>query len=675
VEEKEVKKQCIVLVALLLVSVAVGFINVPAVKASTTLTYSTSSSDGHIEKFDGDYYIAHHSVEGVVSDTASTIRVGQAKQGATYFVDRAFLFFDTSSLPNEATIDSAILSVYVTDDYSTTDFNVTIQTGDPTDPLTSYDYRYIYYSGAGGTRSTSDGLSEDAYWNITLSEDGEDWISLTSDTAFCLRSQEDIDYSEPSDSELIAFASSEAGASYTAKLYVTYTIPDLTLTLTSSPAVGAEVTINGTDYTTPSYASHTSGDTAHLTAESGVIDDGTGYMFDHWYINSTDTYYTQSIDLTITGDTTIQAYYVEIANVYYFYGPFDEETGYPIDENVTVGVFYDSSGYPYYTHEFNGSWVYTASPQALFFRFTFEDNSTREYWVDPSEDILPVYIFHGNVSGTQATYTVQFTDTTGVLNDYPFVTVERYVNGTLYTIEKRKIDSEKKILTNVIPYRTYTLSLGESTAYTFGELTFGSTATISLTITSLMFPETVIMGYRYVRCYANRDMESGTVYAYYQDLEDNTDNVTISIYFQTNGTLVTTSTQTDIDEWSYSTSALDNSTDYYLTMQVYHGDFGYLTYSQVLPRLYSNDPPWGIDVLGGDSLPFTVAYLIPTIAILAVASSFSAANTVVGLFATVVTAIIIAYIGWMPIAAEVLVFAFALVVIFAIATLRRRTYG
>ncbi len=143
-----------------------------------------------------------------------------------YTIDRSYVFFDTSSLPDGASITSAKLSLYVNSDDSDDDFNVTIQNGQPTyphNPLVVGDYYRIRYSGNGGSRNTSE-IGGAGYWNITLSSIGRSWISTTGTTKFCLRSNKDINGEVPLDYERIRYYTSEQGSSYTVKLFVSYQV-------------------------------------------------------------------------------------------------------------------------------------------------------------------------------------------------------------------------------------------------------------------------------------------------------------------------------------------------------------------------------------------------------------------------------------------------------------------
>ena len=654
------------LILLLAFSMVALFMEIPEVKA-TALTFTASTSDGMIFEYDTVYSTARTDTAGIVTDTSNYETVGQKLDVIYYYVRRSFIFFDTSAIPDGAIIDSAVLSLYIYSDGSDTDFNVTVQNGMPTyphDPLVGGDYYYQHYSGDGGSANTST-IGGAGYWNITLSTTGEGWISKTGTTKLCLRSSEDIDASAPSGDEFIVIYAAEQGASYTAKLYVEYNIigPNYILTVSSNPEINAQFSVNGTSYNTPSYVDVEDGNTAHLIAEEAKIYGGEGWLFDRWLVNGTDTYYTEAIDLTITGDTTFIIYYVEIPDLYHFYGPYDEETGYLLNENVTVSVFYDVSGYPYYMHEFNGSWVYPTSPQALYFRFNFSDNSTREYWVDPSETVLPIYIFKGDVTE----YTINFLDTTGILNTYPYVTAKRYVNGTLYTIEKRKVDEYKSVIMNLVYTKTYQIVLGsETTSYVFGDLVMTYQTAIQLVLRGVDFPKETILLYKYVRIYGERDFTANSIILYYNDTAEATANVSIFIFYANGSNAYAGTIEADsfVFEWS---NAEDDRT-YTVKAYITHETYGSLSWNQLLPHT-NTEPPFSLAFLGDWS--FESAYLIPAAIIICVAACFSALNAYAGAILACLTAIILTWMGWIPIPAGALVAGTFFAVLMALVYHRR----
>lgn len=196
-----------------------------------TETYTTSASDGHIhsnEAWDSSYSTQRNASTGSSPlDTYTSLAVGQyynvPPTAPTYRVFRAFIYFDTSGLPDSSVVSSATLKLYGKADSSDTDFYIQIQTGGtyPHDPLVTGDYYYTHYSGDGGTLSTS-GFSTSGYNSIALSATGLSWISLDSSTKLVLRSKEDVDNSAPSGAEWVTVYAYEQGTGYWPQLEVTY---------------------------------------------------------------------------------------------------------------------------------------------------------------------------------------------------------------------------------------------------------------------------------------------------------------------------------------------------------------------------------------------------------------------------------------------------------------------
>jgi len=191
-----------------------------------TLTVYSSSNDGYIYNSNTNYNTARNASTGTISSTAISMNVGQYKQinfPITYFIDRGFLFFNTTTLPSSAYIDNATLSLYKQSDSSTTDFLITVQNGQPTyphSPLQSGDYYYKDYSGNGGTLNTNS--FGNGYNNIYLNSDGKSWMTKTGWTKLCLRSSRDINDNTPTGNEFISVYTNEKGSGYQPKLVITY---------------------------------------------------------------------------------------------------------------------------------------------------------------------------------------------------------------------------------------------------------------------------------------------------------------------------------------------------------------------------------------------------------------------------------------------------------------------
>lgn len=187
-------------------------------------TIYASSSDGHIYKTDSNYATAWNSATGTIQASWDQFYIGQRIFGGNYTIWRAFLFFDTSVIPRTAIIKSAVLSLYGKNDASNTDFDITIQNGQPaypTDPLATGDYNKSHYAGDGGTFNTVNFGYK--YLNISLTNTALKWINREGTTKLCLRSSREIAGTVPTGFEDIEVWSSEKGGVYKPKLVVTYT--------------------------------------------------------------------------------------------------------------------------------------------------------------------------------------------------------------------------------------------------------------------------------------------------------------------------------------------------------------------------------------------------------------------------------------------------------------------
>lgn len=198
-----------------------------------TDTFVTSSSDGYLENIGVNYLNVRNSDTGTVGDTAIYCIEGQQWSGSQYKVERSMLYFDTSSIPNEATFTSANLSIYVYWDGTTVDFNLTIQSGQPTyphDPMVTTDFNQTWYnsSGSGGSKNTTT-FNFSGYNNISFNATGLTFINSSDTTKLCLRSSREIIALAPATTENFNFYTYEKGAGYRPTLYATYVVlaPDI----------------------------------------------------------------------------------------------------------------------------------------------------------------------------------------------------------------------------------------------------------------------------------------------------------------------------------------------------------------------------------------------------------------------------------------------------------------
>lgn len=211
---------------------------------TTTFNGMTSDANIHARGADGVSYStvwAQSTANGVNSpengDTHSY--VGQSmlstSGGDSYYIDRSFIFFDTTALPDNASITAAWIELYVTyiRDNGTNKAGITIQSGMPTyphSPVVNGDYNKSYYSGNGGSKNSSE-FSTQQYNYIGLNSVGYSMVNKTGTTKFCLRSPEDISGNAPADTGAsysdytIGFWQTEHGSGYAPKLVVSYYVP------------------------------------------------------------------------------------------------------------------------------------------------------------------------------------------------------------------------------------------------------------------------------------------------------------------------------------------------------------------------------------------------------------------------------------------------------------------
>ena len=181
-----------------------------------------SGNDGYVEGSSSSYSTAR-STATAAHATYDYLSIGQnyISFEGTYYVDRAFLKFDTSSIPSSATITSAKLKLYGKSDSSNTNFYIRIQkwTGDT--PIDTGDYNQydgVNYDDGGFSTSS---FTTSGYNTITISD--YSIINKGGYTRLCLRSSRDIGSNTPTQPEYVNVYSYDKGTGYYPILEVVYT--------------------------------------------------------------------------------------------------------------------------------------------------------------------------------------------------------------------------------------------------------------------------------------------------------------------------------------------------------------------------------------------------------------------------------------------------------------------
>lgn len=268
----------------------------PTGSRAQDLTFYTTTSDGQVGRLDpasnGYNYIWSNTV-GQINNSYDRNWIGQAYIPLLFYyfyISRGFFFFDTSFIPDDATITTATLSLYGFEDTSAQDFNLVIQNGQPTyphDPLQVGDYYKNYYSGNGGSLSTASWITS-GYNVITLNTNGKSWINKAGYTKLCVRSDRDISGTAPTTSETVGYWSKEKGTSYCPRLYVAFTTPNpihanftwvangLTVTFTDTSTGGGGLRQCAWDFTNDGVDDAWTAVATYTYPSSGT------YNCDHW---------------------------------------------------------------------------------------------------------------------------------------------------------------------------------------------------------------------------------------------------------------------------------------------------------------------------------------------------------------------------------------------------------
>lgn len=294
-----------ILVLALLLAMGLPFVSTQPVYADTDTFYS-SSSTGYMGRVDAVYATCHDATEaGEVS--ASYLSVGQ---WPGYSIFRATLYFDTSSIPDGATIDAVTLSLYGDVDLSVTDFNLIVRSGMPTyphDPMVVGDYLHSHYSGTGNNSWNTSSMVRNAYNDIILNATGRGWIDKEGWTKLVLISEEDVNSSAPTAFEWVSFAGSAGlGSSPEPRLSVTYsasstptvTTNDATLVTTETARLHAYLDDDGGESCELQFQYDT-GEIPWGSNETGFEGDyytGNSYYKDISGLDNTGDYYTSTSD-------------------------------------------------------------------------------------------------------------------------------------------------------------------------------------------------------------------------------------------------------------------------------------------------------------------------------------------------------------------------------------------
>ena len=361
---------------------------------------------------------------------------------------------------------------------------------------------------------------------------------------------------------------------------------------------------------------------------------------------------------------------------YSLHGMYDEDFG----GGIFLGPFSPVSVTAYYksipasvVFIVNGTYLYNTTELPEYFQYDLGNGVIRQYWLSVNETGGNLYVFNCTTIQTINVYIRYLgSSATGDL-----LTVKRNVNGYTQAVEKRPVDSNGYVSFELKPNTIYSMSLSNGQTYTFNQVSTWQTP-ITLLVNPLNFPSNIVEQYKYVRMYAYR--ASTSVLVNYLDLTNHT-LLSTWVLKLSNGTIIFTSTNhTGLSVWQDNLTGLNPSTAYYLQATILTSIFGTTTYSQILVQALGTSSPFGLGFLG--NWHFTVAgvvfnvdsaQLIPALFTLFIFCCFSVLNAYIGLFFAICAEAVEMWNGWFTVPTGVIVGAFAIFVLVAIAYAKRRS--
>jgi hypothetical protein len=656
---KKLKTLNIILIIFLL-TLSMVTLNIKPAKAVLTATIPIvgGSNDGYVTGYSTTSYSEARQAGTSYSYSGTDLAVGQSYAYGEWGVFRTFLKFNTTTIPSQATIVSAVLKIYVSSDYSYTDFYIQVcpWTGDT--PIGTEDFLQwqstIY--GSISTREIGTGWK-----NITLSTDA---VKLADYTRLCLISSRDISATSPTTFEYVDIGSSESGNSPT--LIVTYYVVTVTI---QSPTSGAIVLPKSNVTFSWTFSSLEAGD--YQTAYELQIDDDPDFWspnFDTGKVNS------QLNNVTVLLTLPAGWYYWRVK----VWNREDKPSAWSAGRLIMIGYRYILNG-AYYE---NGTKTKTPIKVTVYFEDYTDDEFTlngtveklydhkvkvftanfgtgsRQWYVRRDFENITFFVPYDN----HYIYTFAIQDYAGLIGANVYFQVDSFIsNWGVKTITR--VPAAGQVAVSLQTGRNYILRLvGEGWTYDFKLFLAGEQVSETLT-TKPVFEDKVKLAYKYILADASRDDTSITVK--YQDNLKSTLWVYLKIRF-TNGTTVYSSNVTGLNlvQWVYPLS--DNNTlGYWVELTINHASLGSLSYTKALPPIVGGKTsPWDLSPLGSFPIPATQVFGVGII--LVFAGLFSTLNAEYGIVLVCMVAGILYLLGWLNIPVTILAFAMSLAVLYAL---------
>jgi len=227
--------------------------------------YATASGDGEIYHTHTTWNGIHDATSGTAENTPATAYAYTEDAGSDFWMARVALPFDTSALPDNATISAADLKLYIDaksdgDNDANAFLRIVQNTTASATALANGDFDQIGAIDnptAGSSDTDITGITTGQYLTIPLNSTGRGWISLTGYTKLGLREGHDATDTAPDDSTFTGVRIKTADASGTSQdpiLEITYTTGNSAPTAPTSLLAEGQTNPTGVTDPTPEFS-------------------------------------------------------------------------------------------------------------------------------------------------------------------------------------------------------------------------------------------------------------------------------------------------------------------------------------------------------------------------------------------------------------------------------------
>ena len=386
--------------------------------------------------------------------------------------------------------------------------------------------------------------------------------------------------------------------------------------------------------------------------------------------NYTDSALNATHNVVSLPDATIAAYGESYrlfthtySNYHTFHGPYYENgTVYPDPVNVIVYFQNDTST----SFSLDGGYV-LANASVLAFDWKMPNGENRLMYPESAQTEHTLFI----PESTYAYYTFTVYSYADGLPGW--LETIRHVNGTARTIERRTVTAtENEVPMVMVTGEIYFIQVRsqDGSTYDFGIFVPGQHPQ-TLKITPIAFSSRVQLTYKYLQVEGTRSANNTLITVNYSDSLNQTSWLGLEVRYRNDTVAYSSNITSPGASAQFQWNAADNETDYIAYLDIDHDYFGDMLHRMPLPLTATYSQPFNMTFLGSMPEGFPTSDLLSMGIIFTSAAVFSTVTAPLGGMMVVLTAAGLYQLGWVNWNTNLLMLAFALVVMMALNRARR----